>query len=136
MKLRIAMMLLLAASPSAAQQHRPDDNPFARHLHAPDLVRMKQLEIGLKEPQREQIKQEVMKAQTAFTELQFRIAGESEKVGKLLQAPVVDEAKVLAQVDQILAIEREIKRTHVALLVRIHNLLTPEQREKLMKAHH
>jgi Spy/CpxP family protein refolding chaperone len=51
----------------------------------------------------------------------------------LLQEKPVDEAKVLAQVDRILALEKEVKKTQIGLLVRIKNLLTPAQQAKLME---
>jgi Spy/CpxP family protein refolding chaperone len=38
---------------------------------------------------------------------------------------------VLEQVDRVLALERDLKRTKIALLVRIRNTLTPEQQAKL-----
>jgi hypothetical protein len=38
---------------------------------------------------------------------------------------------VLAQADKVMNLEREIKKTHLSLLVRIKNLLTAAQQEKL-----
>jgi Spy/CpxP family protein refolding chaperone len=43
----------------------------------------------------------------------------------------VDESRVLGQADRILALEKEIKKTHLTLLVRVKNLLTREQQAKL-----
>jgi Spy/CpxP family protein refolding chaperone len=43
----------------------------------------------------------------------------------------VDEGKVMAQLDRVLAIEKEAKKTQIALLVRIKNLLTPGQQTKM-----
>jgi len=43
----------------------------------------------------------------------------------------VDETAVLAQVDKVLALERQVKRTQILLLVRIKNLLTEPQQAKL-----
>jgi Spy/CpxP family protein refolding chaperone len=45
--------------------------------------------------------------------------------------PHADEQQVLAQLEKVLAAEREIKRPQVMLLVRIKNKLTPEQQGKL-----
>jgi Spy/CpxP family protein refolding chaperone len=58
---------------------------------------------------------------------------ESEKLVQLLKAPPVDENAVLAQVDQVLNREREIKKAQISLLVRIKNLLTEGQQNKLME---
>jgi Spy/CpxP family protein refolding chaperone len=56
---------------------------------------------------------------------------ETEHLAKLVEPSVVDEASVLEQVDRTLAVERDIKRAQVALLVRIKNTLTPAQQAKL-----
>jgi Spy/CpxP family protein refolding chaperone len=48
----------------------------------------------------------------------------------------VDESAVLAQVDKVLDRERAIKKTQISLLVRIKNLLTVEQQNKLMELRH
>jgi hypothetical protein len=45
----------------------------------------------------------------------------------------VDETQVLEEVDRILALEREMKRTQISLMVRIKNTLTPAQQAKLME---
>jgi Spy/CpxP family protein refolding chaperone len=45
----------------------------------------------------------------------------------------VDESQTLAQLEKVLAAEREIKREQVTLLVRIKNKLTPEQQGKLLE---
>jgi len=49
----------------------------------------------------------------------------------LLKQPKADEAQVVAQLDKVLASEREIKRAQIALLVRIKNNLTAEQQHRL-----
>jgi len=41
---------------------------------------------------------------------------------------------MLAQVDKLLAVEGDVKRAHMALLVRIKNVLTAEQQEQLAAA--
>jgi len=107
------------------------DDPFAAYLYPPERVMAHGLEIGLEDSQKTAIKNEVMKVQGRFTDLQFELQGESEKMVRLLQEKPVDEAKVLAQVDRILAIEKEVKKMQVALLVRIKNVLTPAQQAKL-----
>ena len=48
-----------------------------------------------------------------------------------LKGGSVNEQQALSQLDKILDTEREIKRLHVGLAVRIKNKLTPEQQSKL-----
>ncbi len=54
-----------------------------------------------------------------------------EKLVDVLKPDHVDEAQALTQLDLVLAGEREIKRAHITLAVRIKNLLTPEQLRQL-----
>ena len=88
-------------------------------------------EIGLDEVQRKALRDEVQKAQSRFLDLQFALQEEQEKMTRLVQEKPVDEAKVLSEVDRILALEKEVKKTQVGLLVRIKNLLTPAQQARL-----
>ncbi len=114
-----------------AQGGAGGDDPFAAYLYPPERVMGHSLEIGLEDAQKAAIKNEVMKVQSRFTDLQFELQGESEKMVRLLQEKPVDEARVLAEVDRILAIEKEVKKMQIGLLVRIKNVLTPAQQAKL-----
>jgi Spy/CpxP family protein refolding chaperone len=107
------------------------EEDFGRYLFPPDLVMGHAQEIGLEEDQRKALRNEVQKAQSKFLDVQFELREEQEKMTRLVQERPVDEAKVLAEVDRILALEKEIKKTQVGLLVRIKNLLTPAQQARL-----
>ncbi len=87
--------------------------------------------IGLSAEQKEYFKTEIRQAQLKFTELQWKLQDEMEKLVGLAKQPRMDEQQILAQLEKVLAAEREIKREQVTLLVRIKNRLTPEQQGKL-----
>ena len=123
--------LLAAPSLTPAQGPPRGEDPFGKQLYPPELVMSHQQALGLHENQRRSIMQEVQSAQTTFSDVQMRMAGEGEKLGALLKAGTIDEAGVLAQVDRILDLERELKKRQVAMLIRIRNLLTPQQRARL-----
>jgi Spy/CpxP family protein refolding chaperone len=130
---RIVVALVLAlglAAPSPAETDSPGD-PFARFLFPPERVIGHAQEIGLDEAQKTAVRNEVQKAQSKFLDLQFAVQEEMGKVGRLLQENPVDETKVLSQIDRVLGLEREVKRLHISLLIRIRNLLTPAQQAKL-----
>ena len=132
MKFFTALFLATLLSAAAlAESPGPADDPFARFLFPPDRVMSHSLDIGLEDAQKTAIRNEVQKVQGKFLDTQFELQGESEKMVRLLQEKTVDEARVLAQVDRILALEREIKKTQISLLVRIKNILTPSQQAKL-----
>jgi TonB-dependent SusC/RagA subfamily outer membrane receptor len=107
------------------------DDPFASHLFPPELVMEHQRELDLQDAQRTTIVNELQRSQASFVELQWKMSGEAEQLETLLGSPTVNEAAVLAQIDRVLAIEREIKRAQVGLLVRIKNTLTAQQQARL-----
>ena len=129
--LAVAFLLLLLPAAALAQAGGGGDDPFARYLFPPDRIMSHSLDIGLEDAQKTAIRNEVQKAQPKFTDAQFELQAEGEKMIRLLQEKPVDETRVLAQVDRILAIEKEIKKTQITLLVRIKNVLTPAQQAKL-----
>lgn len=109
----------------------PMTDRFAAYLFPPELIMSHQRELGLQESQRTTIVSEMQQAQSKFVELQWKMSAETERLEKLLQPAAVDEAQVLEQIDRTLAVEREIKRAQIALLVRIKNTLTAPQQAKL-----
>ncbi len=123
----LGALLLLACRVSAQQ---PSD-PMGESFFAPELVMQNQQAIGLSEEQRDSLKTELRQAQVKFTEWQWKLQDEMEKLVSIVKQARVDEQQTLAQLEKVLSIEREIKRAQVALLVRIKNKLTPEQQAKL-----
>src|SRR6195256_4521943 len=121
----------LAAGAARAQQ--PDQDPIGQSFFAPELVIQHQEMIGLSGGQKEYFKTEIRQAQLKFTELQWKLQDEMEKLVTLAKQPHVDEQQILAQLEKLLAAEREVKREQVTLLVRIKNKLTPEQQGKLLE---
>jgi Spy/CpxP family protein refolding chaperone len=121
--------LLIFAAGSWAQ--KPADDPIAQALFPPELVMKYRQEINLDEGQSKAIKEAIQKAQTRFLDMQWDMQAEAEKLVKLLKARPVDESAVLAQVDQVLNREREIKKAQISLLIHIKNLLSESQQNKL-----
>jgi Spy/CpxP family protein refolding chaperone len=121
--------LLIFAAGSWAQ--KPADDPIAQALFPPELVMKYHQEINLDEGQSKAIKESIQKAQSRFLDMQWDMQAEAEKLVKLLKARPVDESAVLAQVDQVLNREREIKKAQISLLIHIKNLLSESQQNKL-----
>lgn len=133
LKARTAILLLLAAwgCALAARAEGPGDDPVARAVFPPDLVMKHSQEINLDDRQRAAIKEQAQKAQAQAMDAQFDLQAESQKLVRLLQGRPVDETAALAQVDKVLALERQVKRAQILLLVRIKNLLTEAQQARL-----
>ena len=127
----LCAVFLLATGAARAQQ--PDQDPIGQSFFAPELVIQHQEAIGLSAEQKEYLKTEIRQAQLKFTELQWKLQDEMEKLVTLVKQPRVDEQQVLAQLERLLAAEREIKREQVTLLVRIKNKLTADQQGKLLE---
>ena len=125
----VCLMILGTVDGIGAQQ--PEQDPIGQSFFAPELVIQHQEAIGLSADQKDSLKTEIRQAQLKFTELQWKLQDEMEKLVSLVKQNHVDEQQVLAQLDKVLAAEREVKREQVTLLVRIKNKLTPEQQGKL-----
>ena len=125
----ISAIFLVAAGIARAQQ--PGEDPLGQSFFPPELVIQHQEAIGLSPEQKDAFKTEIRQAQLKFTELQWRLQDEMEKMLSLVKQPRPEEQQVLAQLDKVLSAEREVKREQITLLVRIKNKLTPEQQAKL-----
>ena len=126
-----ALLFALLAAGTAAAEPPAGDDPIGRYVFPPDKVLSHAQEIGLDDAQKKSIRGELQKAQTKFLDFQFEMQPETEKMAKLLQEKPVDEAKVLAQADRVMSLEREVKKTQLTLLIRIKNLLTAAQQAKM-----
>jgi len=122
-----------AAQQPTAPQPLPDD-PLARVLFPPELVMQHQQDIALRAEQRAVITKAIQDFQTKVVDLQWRMQDQAQRLAALLEKPTVDQAAALAQVDEVLGVEREVKRAHITLLIQIKNTLSAEQQAKLAAA--
>jgi Spy/CpxP family protein refolding chaperone len=122
--------LLVIAAPAAGQNPKPDD-AFAQALFDPQLVLRHAQDIGLTAAQRRTILDELKATQTALGPLQANMTEPALDLVELLGQPRVDEARVQAKMDQVLKIENEVKKQQATLLIRIKNVLTPDQQARL-----
>ncbi len=130
MKLQRPMILaLLLFGPLAAQQSA--DDPLRDLMFPPEAVMQHQQAIGLNDEQKNTFKGELRQAQLKFTELQWTMQDEMERLVSLLKQSKVDEKQAALQLDKVLGAEREIKRAQLMLLIRIKNNLTPAQQTQL-----
>lgn len=104
---------------------------FLAHVFPPELVMRYQSEIGLTSTQQEAITQAMTETQAKLVELQWKSEAAMQALTKLLEKEMIEEAAALAQWEQLTGFEQQIKKTHLSLLIRIKNQLTPSQQEKL-----
>jgi len=142
--LTLTVVLLLASGvarteqaqppkPGAPQsrQPAPGADPIGTKLFPPELIMSHQEELGIEDVQRTAILKEIERAQSQVLQLQWQMHAATEQLAKALDAPKIDESKALAQADKLMTMERDLKRTHLGMLIRIRNLLTDSQRAKL-----
>jgi len=129
----LGAIIVFCAAASAQTAPPAATDEIAQYLFAPDLVLKYRQEIGLDGTQSQSLKDLVQKAQSRFLDLQWDMQAEAGKLEQLLRAARIDEAAAIAQADKVLGMEREVKKAQLSLLVRIKNLLTPAQQDKLME---
>lgn len=120
---------LIALVPLKAQEI----DPLERYLFPPELVMQHQGALQLSTEQQEYIISQVQQAQSQFTGFQWRLQREVEDLSELLQQTSSDESRILEQLEKVLELEKQIKRTHMTLAVRIKNTLTEEQQQLLLR---
>lgn len=130
---RTLSALMFVTGALAAQQQPPQPtpppgpDPIAGNLFPPELIMQNQSAINLSEPQRNAMIAEIQRTQTVAAGIQWRLQANVERLGAIMHQPKIDETQALVQLDSVLSLEREMKRTQITLLVRLKNQLTPEQ---------
>jgi Spy/CpxP family protein refolding chaperone len=109
---------------------RPPD-PLAHVMFPPELIMGHARQLGLTDDQKAFMRMEIQRTTSSFHDLQWKLQDEMELLHEIMKATSVNEGQALTQLNKVLDIEREIKRLHVGMAVRIKNRLTPEQQEKL-----
>ena len=117
--------------PRNAPGGQPQGEFMGENFFPPELVMQNQKAIGLKEDQQATIRKEMKETMANFTDLQWQQSAESETMASLVKQERPDEKQVLAQFDKLMKIENDIKRMHIAMLVKVKNVLTPEQQAQL-----
>jgi len=106
-------------------------DPIGRNLFPPDLIMRYQQDIALAPEQRTVITKAIQEFQNKTVELQWQMQDQAQRMATLLSKPSIDETAALQQLDQVLNVEREVKRAHIGLLIKLKNALTAEQQAKL-----
>jgi|SRR5438094_6637872 len=128
----VGLAAILSLAPLTAPAQSPDSSAdFGRYLYPPELIMKYQQRIELRPEQRATITQAIQQLQGKVIEIQWRMQEETQKLSALMQQPLVSETDALAQVDHVLALEREIKRAHLTALIHIKNTLSREQQKAL-----
>src|SRR5215208_625421 len=117
----------------ANRPHPPNPDPLAHLMFPPDMIMGHMRELGLTDEQKAFMRGEIQKTTASFQELQWKLQDQMELLHETMKSTSVNEQQALAQLDKVLETEREIKRLHIGLAVRLKNRLTPDQQNQLHK---
>jgi Spy/CpxP family protein refolding chaperone len=109
----------------------PPMDPLGDVMFPPDLILGHSREIMLTAEQKSFMRGEIQKTTNRFNELQWALHDSMEDLHQVLEASSVNDQQALALLDKVLDIEREIKRLHFGMGIRLKNKLTPDQQAKL-----
>jgi Spy/CpxP family protein refolding chaperone len=127
----------LAQEPQPDQPQKPRMPPppppdmLNDSLFPPDVIMEHQRELGLTDEQKAFMRGEINKTSTVFNDLQWQLQDAMEALRDTMKADQINEQLALSQLDKVLNAEREIKKLHMALAIRIKNNLTADQVQKL-----
>jgi len=131
MQLRFVLSALALLPGALNAQAGEAQDPFFSVLFTAEEVMQHRRAIELNDEQRDAITRLIEELQGRAVGLQWRLLDETEAVREALDAPRVDLDRVMDRFRQAMETETDIKRAHLELLVRIKNVLTPAQQEKL-----
>ena len=131
----------LAQTPRSPRQPRPPRAPRAPRVDAmrsirgnlfpPELVMRNQKAINLTEDQKDAIRQETRQAELKFLDLKWQVQDAAESLREVLKQERVNEDEAFTHLEEVMKAEGSIKRTQFTLMIRIKNILTPEQQIRL-----
>jgi hypothetical protein len=115
--------------PPVAPKHVLD--PIERFRIEPIMARIYAKEIALSEAQRVIVVRQLEDAQKSWRDLQASAEIEKRKLSALIDSRGATEAQLMAQLDRLLDVERQIKHINLACSLRVRQQLTAAQVSKL-----
>ena len=115
----------------AFQRRGREKAPFKDELFPPRLIMRHQQELGISDSQRSAIVAEIQKFQGQSVQSRWQLGSMAEQLEALVRPSKIDEGKALAQAEKLMNLEREMKRAHLSMLIRVKNILSEEQQKKL-----
>jgi len=109
----------------------PNMDPLADVMFPPEMIMGHARELGITDEQKTFMRGEIQKTTTRFLELQWQLQDAMEALHQTMKSNSVDEQQALTQLDKVLDTERQVKRLHFSLGIRLKNQLTAEQQTKL-----
>ena len=128
------LSVLLRAEPVAAQATpKQEGDPFAAVLFPPELIMQHARAIRLSDEQRVTITRHIEQLQSRVVRMQWQLTEQVEALRQTLARPRVDQDRAIDQLNRVLDTEKDIKKAHLEMLIRIKNVLRREQQAELAR---
>lgn len=105
-------------------------------LFPPELIMHNQDKLNLTSRQVTSIKDEMKAYQSSMVDIQWALSEAQTKLDNELSKERIDEDAALALVDSVMEAESDMKKSHMALLIRVRNILDAAQLEELQNLGH
>ena len=107
------------------------EDRLLEHLYPPEVLMENVRELGIDDAQRRAITEAIGDMQGKVLDLEWQQKGAEEALVEEISAPTIDRDTALARADEVLRIEGEIKKAHLALLITIRGVLNADQTARL-----
>jgi Spy/CpxP family protein refolding chaperone len=129
-----ALGLSIGAQPAAAQAApKQEADPFATVLFPPELIMQHARAIRLSDEQRVTITRHIEQLQSRVVRMQWQLTEQVQALRGTLARPRVDQDRAIDQLNRVLDTEKDIKKAHLEMLIRIKNVLRTEQQTELAR---
>jgi Spy/CpxP family protein refolding chaperone len=129
-----ALVVFAGAEPAAAQATpKQEADPFAAVLFPPELIMQHARAIRLNDEQRVTITRHIEQLQSRVVRMQWQLSEQVQALRETLARPRVDQDRAIDQLNRVLDTEQDIKKAHLEMLIRIKNVLRPEQQTELAR---
>lgn len=120
-----------SASSAPPAQAPPVVGLVDEKLFSIDSIMRHQSALGIRPEQKDALLVEWDASQKELNRLEWDLSGEKERLAAALSGTSVDETAAMQAGSSVTDLEGKLKLSHLRLLVRVKNLLTPEQQAKL-----
>ncbi|HEX6066377.1 MAG TPA: hypothetical protein VFZ04_19225 [Longimicrobiales bacterium] len=129
-----ALGVLVRAENTAAQTApKQEGDPFATVLFPPELIMQHARAIRLSDDQRATITRQIEQLQSRVVRMQWQLTEQVQALRETLARPRVDQDRAIDQLNRVLDTEKDIKKAHLEMLIRIKNVLRREQQAELAR---
>jgi Spy/CpxP family protein refolding chaperone len=126
--------ILLGNARAVAQAApKPEADPFASVLFPPELIMQHARAIRLTDEQRTSITRLIEQLQGRVIGMQWQLAEQVQALRETLGRTRVDQDRAIDQLNAVLDTEKNIKKAHLEMLLRIKNVLRAEQQTELAR---